>query len=269
MKCSRCQVEAPSGAEFCLECGAKLRVVCSQSSTPNSPDHKFCKKCGQRLVQADIDAPKFGPPDKYTPKHLAEKILTSKSVLEGERKQVTVLFADLKGAKELLADRDAEEARKLLDPVLERMRRPCTATRKPSTRSWGTSSASSRRGSWISNSTFYPCLSPPEHLAEMVRMIDQGKISGKIAKALFEELLDSGESPEKIVREKGLEQVSDLSSIETAIDQDLAAHSQQVSEYRSGNEKVLGFLVGQIMKATHGKANPQMVNEILNRKLQP
>ena len=106
-------------------------------------------------------------------------------------------------------------------------------------------------------------------LTEMVRMIDQGKISGKIAKALFEELLDSGESPEKIVLEKGLEQVSDLSSIETAIDQDLAAHSQQVSEYRSGNEKVLGFLVGQIMKATHGKANPQMVNEILNRKLQP
>jgi aspartyl-tRNA(Asn)/glutamyl-tRNA(Gln) amidotransferase subunit B len=109
---------------------------------------------------------------------------------------------------------------------------------------------------------------PPEHLAEMVRMIDQGKISGKIAKTLFEELLDSGESPEKIVREKGLEQVSDLSSIEMAIDQVLAANSQQVSEYRSGKEKVLGFLVGQIMKATKGKANPQIVNEILKKKLQ-
>jgi aspartyl-tRNA(Asn)/glutamyl-tRNA(Gln) amidotransferase subunit B len=109
---------------------------------------------------------------------------------------------------------------------------------------------------------------PPEHLAEMVRMIDEGKISGKIAKALFEELLDSGESPEKIVREKGLEQVSDSSSIEMAIDQVLADHSQQVSDYRSGKEKVLGFLVGQIMKATKGKANPQIVNEILKKKLQ-
>ena len=65
--------------------------------------------------------PAFGPPETYTPKHLAEKILTSKSALEGERKQVTVLFADLKGSMELLADRDPEEARKLLDPVLERM----------------------------------------------------------------------------------------------------------------------------------------------------
>jgi len=65
--------------------------------------------------------PRFGPPESYTPKHLAEKILTSKAALEGERKQVTVLFADLKGSMELLADRDPEEARKLLDPVLERM----------------------------------------------------------------------------------------------------------------------------------------------------
>jgi class 3 adenylate cyclase len=65
--------------------------------------------------------PRFAAPDAYTPKHLAEKILTSKAALEGERKQVTVLFADLKGSMELLADRDPEEARKFLDPVLERM----------------------------------------------------------------------------------------------------------------------------------------------------
>jgi hypothetical protein len=65
--------------------------------------------------------PRFSSPQTYTPKHLAEKILTSKSALEGERKQVTVLFADLKGSMELLADRDPEEARKLLDPVLEHM----------------------------------------------------------------------------------------------------------------------------------------------------
>ncbi len=65
--------------------------------------------------------PRFASPETYTPKHLAEKILTSKAALEGERKQVTVLFADLTGSMELLADRDPEEARKLLDPVLERM----------------------------------------------------------------------------------------------------------------------------------------------------
>jgi aspartyl-tRNA(Asn)/glutamyl-tRNA(Gln) amidotransferase subunit B len=109
---------------------------------------------------------------------------------------------------------------------------------------------------------------PPEHLGEMVRMIDGGTISGKMAKTLFEEMLEKGESPEKIVREKGLEQVTDLGEIEKAIDQVLAAHSQQVLDYRAGKEKVYGFLVGQVMKATQGKANPQIVNDILRRKLQ-
>lgn len=108
---------------------------------------------------------------------------------------------------------------------------------------------------------------PPEHLAAMVRMIDDGKISGKIAKTLFEEMLEQGESPEKIVREKGLEQVTDLSSIEKAVDQVLASHPQQVSEYRAGKEKVFGFLVGQVMKTTQGKASPQIVNEMLMKKL--
>ena len=124
MKCSRCQAETPTDAEFCPKCGAKLTVVCAQCGTGNAPDHSFCKKCGQRLPPALAEAPldaRFGSPQAYTPKHLAEKILTSKSALEGERKQVTVLFADLKGSMELLADRDPEEARKLLDPVLERM----------------------------------------------------------------------------------------------------------------------------------------------------
>src|SRR5262249_30717544 len=82
---------------------------------------RFCNKCGNQVgAQADSDR-RFSSPESYTPKHLAEKILTSKTALEGERKQVTVLFADLKGSMELLADRDPEEARKLLDPVLERM----------------------------------------------------------------------------------------------------------------------------------------------------
>ena len=107
----------------------------------------------------------------------------------------------------------------------------------------------------------------PERLAEMVRMIDQGKISGKMAKGLFEEMLETGEAPDKIARAKGLEQVSDTGSIEKAIEQVLAAHPKQASDYRGGNEKVFGFLIGQIMKATQGKANPQIVNEILKKKL--
>jgi class 3 adenylate cyclase/tetratricopeptide (TPR) repeat protein len=124
MQCPRCQQDAPSDAEFCPECGMKLGAVCAQCGTANASGHKFCKRCGQPLtsaVEARPEGGRFGSPESYTPKHLAEKILTSKAALEGERKQVTVLFADLKGSMELLADRDPEEARKLLDPVLEHM----------------------------------------------------------------------------------------------------------------------------------------------------
>src|SRR2546427_7846944 len=124
MKCPRCQQEAPSDAEFCPECGAKLAALCSQCGTANAPIHKFCKKCGQSLTAAsgvDPEGRRFASPDSHTPKHLAERILTSKGALEGERKLVTVLFADLKGSMELLADRDPEEARKILDPVLQLM----------------------------------------------------------------------------------------------------------------------------------------------------
>ncbi len=98
-------------------------------------------------------------------------------------------------------------------------------------------------------------------------MIDEGKISGKIAKTLFEEMLAKPVSPATLVKEKGLEQVSDLSSIETDVDQVLAAHPEQVEEFRSGKDKVFGFLVGQVMKATKGKANPKIVNEILRKKI--
>jgi aspartyl-tRNA(Asn)/glutamyl-tRNA(Gln) amidotransferase subunit B len=107
------------------------------------------------------------------------------------------------------------------------------------------------------------------NLAQMVQMIDQGKINGKIAKTVFEAMLDADKTPQQIVSEKGLEQLSDLGIIEAAIDQVLAANPKQIVQYRSGNEKVLGFFVGQIMKATQGKANPQKVNEILREKLKP
>jgi hypothetical protein len=82
---------------------------------------RFCNKCGTAVAPESPSQSRFAFPESYTPKHLAEKILTSKAALEGERKQVTVLFADLKGSMELLADRDPEEARKLLDPVIEYM----------------------------------------------------------------------------------------------------------------------------------------------------
>ncbi len=125
MKCGRCQHDNPADATFCDECGARVEATCPSCGEANRAGAKFCRKCGEALIQpaaASLASPsKLASPESYTPKHLAEKILTSKAALEGERKQVTVLFADLKGSMELLADRDPEEARKLLDPVLERM----------------------------------------------------------------------------------------------------------------------------------------------------
>ena len=107
----------------------------------------------------------------------------------------------------------------------------------------------------------------PSQLGELVRLIDEGTISGKIAKTVFDAALDSSRAPREIVAEKGLEQVSDAASIGTTVDQILAAHSKQVLEYKAGNEKIFGFLVGQVMKATKGKVNPQKANEILKQKL--
>jgi len=97
--------------------------LCARCGRPLSPTAKFCPECAHPtgLTAELLPAPRFGTPGVYTPKHLAERILSSKSSVEGERKLVTVLFADLKGSMELLADRDPEEARKLVDPVLERM----------------------------------------------------------------------------------------------------------------------------------------------------
>jgi class 3 adenylate cyclase/tetratricopeptide (TPR) repeat protein len=119
MKCPRCQHENSHTQKFCGECGARLTTACGACGASNSPEQKFCGECGSSLDAASTS--RFASPKEYIPKHLAERILLSKDVLEGERKQVTVLFADLKGSMELVADRDPEEARKLLDPVLEKM----------------------------------------------------------------------------------------------------------------------------------------------------
>src|SRR5713226_1097505 len=121
MKCPRCQHESPLNAKFCAECGATLAGDCARCRTRLPLGAKYCPECAQPVVAAPAPATRFASPADYTPKHIAEKILSSKGALEGERKQVTVLFADLKGSMELLADRDPEEARHLLDPVLERM----------------------------------------------------------------------------------------------------------------------------------------------------
>ena len=120
MRCPACQHENPAGQKFCGECGVRLASMCPSCSASNPPGQKFCGECGSALGEGAAGG-RFAAPAIYTPKHLAERILTSKAALEGERKQVTVLFADLKGSMELLADRDPEEARRILDPVLERM----------------------------------------------------------------------------------------------------------------------------------------------------
>jgi class 3 adenylate cyclase/tetratricopeptide (TPR) repeat protein len=123
MKCSRCQHENEAGAKFCEECASPLAVACSSCGGQLSATAKFCPQCAHPTERSAASPParRFSRPEAYTPRHLAERILVSKTGLEGERKQVTVLFADLKGSLELLADRDPEEARQILDPVLEHM----------------------------------------------------------------------------------------------------------------------------------------------------
>ncbi len=94
-----------------MNCGASLTRACERCGTELPPQAAFCFACGQPIATQN-GARSFASPESYTPKHLAEKILTSRSALEGERKQVTVLFADMKGSMELLSDRDPEEARR-------------------------------------------------------------------------------------------------------------------------------------------------------------
>ena len=121
MKCPRCQHENRSGAKLCEECAIPLARTCSNCGSQLSATAKFCPECAHPVAGATPPEARFASPQSYTPKHLAEKILTFKAALEGERKQVTVLFADLKGSMELLADRDPEDARKIVDPGRELM----------------------------------------------------------------------------------------------------------------------------------------------------
>jgi aspartyl-tRNA(Asn)/glutamyl-tRNA(Gln) amidotransferase subunit B len=107
----------------------------------------------------------------------------------------------------------------------------------------------------------------PRLLVDLLKLVDGGTISGKIAKTVFDEMWRSGKEPAVIVQEQGLVQVSDSGAIEAIIDEILAREAGQVEEYRSGKDKLFGFFVGQVMKASKGKANPTVVNELLLSKL--
>src|SRR5919108_6058939 len=120
MRCPSCGFENPEGMKFCGQCASPLGRRCPQCGFDNPPGFAFCGQCAAPLTEQP-PASRPQAPRSYTPGHLVEKLLTSKTALEGERKQVTVRFADLKGSMELLADRDPEEARQLLDLLLEHM----------------------------------------------------------------------------------------------------------------------------------------------------
>jgi hypothetical protein len=129
MPCPRLRHANPDGARFCNACGAKLVAACPACAHVNPPGSRFCNACGQHLAVPPPSAQPETPPTSelareplsYIPQHLAEKILTASSALEGERKQVTVLFADLKDSTELITDLDPEDAQQLLDPAIHIM----------------------------------------------------------------------------------------------------------------------------------------------------
>ena len=115
MKCSKCRSENPEGMKFCGECGSKLKIRCSKCNASNPPQFKFCGECGQAFTQAVPSPVNYNQPQSYTPKHLADKILTSRSAIEGERKLVTVLFADVAGFTAISEKLDAEQVHEVMD----------------------------------------------------------------------------------------------------------------------------------------------------------
>ncbi len=126
MRCQSCSQENPPGQKFCGECGARLEVVCAACQTPNPPGQKFCGECGApldgapRVAEPSSSRPdRFASPQDYTPKHLAEKILTSRAALEGERKIVTVMFADVTGFTSMSERLDPEEVHHIMDRAFE------------------------------------------------------------------------------------------------------------------------------------------------------
>jgi class 3 adenylate cyclase/tetratricopeptide (TPR) repeat protein len=122
MGCPSCGAENPSGARFCNSCGAPQAAICPGCGNGNPPGSRFCNACATPLAAPAPTRPEASPsPHSYTPRHLAEKILASRDALQGERKQVTILFADVVGSTELIRDRDPEEAQRLLDGAVQVM----------------------------------------------------------------------------------------------------------------------------------------------------
>jgi aspartyl-tRNA(Asn)/glutamyl-tRNA(Gln) amidotransferase subunit B len=111
------------------------------------------------------------------------------------------------------------------------------------------------------------CPIPAKALADMIKLIEEGAISGKMAKDIIEDMYKTGLPPQKIIEEKGLVQITDEGELARTITAIMEANPQQLADYQSGKEKLFGFFVGQVMKATQGKANPQMVNDLLKKML--
>ncbi len=107
----------------------------------------------------------------------------------------------------------------------------------------------------------------PEHIGNLINLIKSGKISGKIAKSIFKDMYSTNKMPEEIVKEKGLEQISDEGKLKEIISEIIKNNPKQVEQFKGGKTKVLGFFVGQVMKATKGQANPQLVNKLLQEML--
>ena len=121
LQCPQCQHANPAGAKFCNACATPLQLLCPSCGTGNLPGAKFCHQCATPLAGPAPDVHRTHVPLAYTPSYLTAKILASRAALEGERKQVTVMFADIKGSLALIEGVDPEEARQRLDPVLYRM----------------------------------------------------------------------------------------------------------------------------------------------------
>ncbi len=131
MWCTSCGSENREGRKFCAGCGAALTLACAACGANNQPGERFCGECGKPLEAAKPapPAPRSPDPRSYTPKHLAEKILTSRAALEGERKQVTVLFADVKGSMDLAEQVDPEEWHRSSTASSRSSPTACTASR--------------------------------------------------------------------------------------------------------------------------------------------
>src|SRR5438445_7842255 len=119
MRCPQCGHENPEQVKFCGACGTRIEGLCPSCGMSNPPINKFCHQCGKALAPAPTPAVRFASPQSYTPPHLAEKILTSRTALEGERKQVTVLFTDVSGFTSISERLDPEEVHQLMNRAFE------------------------------------------------------------------------------------------------------------------------------------------------------